>query len=124
MMAAGDTAGGMTQMRASLEAVGSGWNPWFTAPLRLQLATALALRPQTRDEGRRLLQYGFVTDVGAAPSAQYALGRAEEAAGNRAAAAEAYGRFLKLWEKADPVAQPRVTEVREALKRVTGEPKP
>ncbi|MEO8138274.1 MAG: protein kinase [Gemmatimonadota bacterium] len=124
VMTAGDTAGGMTQMRTSLEAVGSGWNPWLTAPLRLQLATALALRPENRDQGRRLLQYGFVTDVGVAPISQYALGRAEEAAGNRTAAAEAYGRFLKLWEKADSMAQPRVTEVREALKRVTGEPKP
>jgi tetratricopeptide (TPR) repeat protein len=120
---AGDTAGGVRIMRASLEEVGSGWNRWLSAPLRLQLATALALRPESRAEGRRLLQYGFVTDVGVAPIAQYALGRAEEAAGNRAAAAEAYGRFLRLWNKADTSALPRVQEAKDALERVTGEPR-
>ncbi len=121
---AGDTAGGVKMMRASLEEVGSGWNQWLTAPLRLQLATVLALRSESREEGRRLLHYGFVTDVGVVPIAQYALGRVEEAAGNKAAAAEAYGRFLRLWDKADPSLQAKVGEVKEALVRVTGEPKP
>ena len=122
-MMAGDTAAGLRTMRTALEDVGSGWNPFLTAPLRLQLAAALAQRPATRQEGRLLLQYGFVTDVGVQPMAQYALGRAAELAGDRAGAAEAYDNFLKLWDKADPSLQPRVTEVREALKRVTGEPK-
>jgi serine/threonine-protein kinase len=123
MILAGDTTAGVKLMQGSLEEVGGGWNRWLSAPLRLQLATTLAMRPETREQGRRLLQYGFVTDLGVIPIAQYALGRAEEAAGNRAAAAEAYGRFLRLWDKADPMAQPRVNEAREALKRVTGEPK-
>jgi predicted TPR repeat methyltransferase len=69
-----------------------------------------------------LLQYGFVYDVGVTPIAQYTLGRAEERSGNRAAAADAYSQFLRLWDRADSSAQPRVMEVREALKRVTGEP--
>ncbi len=118
---AGDTAAGLIRMRGSLEQVGSGWNRFLTAPLRLQFATAMALHPATRDEGRALLRYGFTNEMGMVPIAQYALGRAEEAAGNRAAAAEAYGNFLRLWDKADPIFQPRITEVKEALKRVTGE---
>jgi serine/threonine-protein kinase len=124
VMLAGDTASGIKQMREALEVATPGWNPFFTAPIRLQLAAALTQQPATREEGRRLLQYGFVYDVGVTPIAQYALGRAEENNGNRAAAAEAYSQFLRLWDRADSSAQPRVTEVREALKRVTGEPKP
>jgi hypothetical protein len=121
-MMAGDTATGLPTMRAALEEVG-GWNPFLTAPLRLQVATALAQRPATRQEGRLLLLYGFGNDVGVQPMAEYALGRAAESAGDRAGAAEAYGNFLKLWDRPDPVLQPRIMEVREALKRVTGEPK-
>ena len=123
MILAGDTAGGVKQMRSALEEVGGGWSRYLSAPLRLQLASTLMARPETREQGRRLLEYGFVTDLGALPIAQYALGKAEEAAGNRVAAAEAYGRFLRLWDRSDSTAQPRVNEVREALKRVTGEPK-
>ncbi len=120
-MMAGDTTAGLPAMRTALEEVGSGWNTFLTAPLRLQMASALAQRPATRQEGRLLLQYGFANDVGVQPMAQYALGRAAESAGDRAGAAEAYGNFLKLWDKPDPSLQPRITEVREALKRVTGE---
>jgi len=105
---AGDTAQGTQVMRTALEEVG-GWNPFLTAPLRLQLAMALTQRSATREEGRRLLQYGFVYDVGVTPIAQYALGRAEENNGNRAAATEAYSQFLRLWDRADSSAQPRVT---------------
>jgi tetratricopeptide (TPR) repeat protein len=123
VMLAGDTASGIKQMREALEVAAPGWIPFFTAPIRLQLAAALTQRPATREEGRRMLQYGFVYDVGVTPIAQYALGRAEENNGNRAAAAEAYSQFLRLWDRADSSAQPRVTEVREALKRVTGEVK-
>ncbi|MDX2122387.1 MAG: protein kinase, partial [Gemmatimonadota bacterium] len=117
-MMAGDTAAGIRQMRTGLEGVGSGWNSFMTAPVRLQLATALAQRPDTREEGRRLLQYGFVYDAGISPVTQYALGRIEDAAGNKAAAIDAYSRFLKLWDKADPSLQPRITEAKEALARL------
>lgn len=94
----------------------------MTAPIRLQLAGLLASRPPTRAEGIRLLRYGFDADFGTEPMVQFALGQAYEAAGDRPAAAEAYGRFLRLWNKADSSAQPRVQEAREGLKRVTGEP--
>ena len=122
-MMGGDSTAGILAMRTALENVGGGWNPFLTAPLRLQLAAALAQRPATREQGRQILEYGFTADVGVAPIALYALGRAEEAAGNRSAAAAAYGQFLRLWDKADPMLLPRITEVREALKRVTGEGK-
>ncbi len=123
MITAGDTVPGVARMRASLENVGSGWNRFMTAPLRLQLASTLASRPESRAQGIALLKYGFNSDLGAVPLAQYALGRVEEAAGHKPEAAEAYGRFLALWDKADPMLQPRVTEVREALKRLTAEAK-
>ena len=123
VMMGGDSTAGILAMRTALENVGGGWNPFLTAPLRLQLAAALAQRPATREQGRQILEYGFTADVGVAPIALYALGRAEEAAGNRSAAAAAYGQFLRLWDKADPMLLPRITEVREALKRVTGEGK-
>jgi len=122
MIMAGDTAGGTMLLRAGLEDAGAGWNSFLTAPLRLELAAVLLQRPTTREEGRRLLQYGFVTDMGVTPITLFALGRAQEAAGNRTASAEAYREFLRLWDRADSSAQPRVTQAREALKRVTGEP--
>ena len=120
---AGDTAGGIATMQAALEDVGAGWNSFMTSPLRLQMATAMALRPATRQAGLRMLEEAFATDLGLAPLAAYALGRAQEAAGNRAAAADAYTTFLKWWDKADPAMQPRVDEVKAALARVAGEPK-
>ena len=124
LIMAGDSANGIQMVRTGLEEAGAGWNPFLTAPLRLQLGAALAQRPATREQGLRLLQHSFVTDVGVTPLAQFALGRAEEAAGNRAAAAEAYSRFLRLWDQADPILQPRINDAKEALRRVTAEPKP
>jgi hypothetical protein len=52
-----------------------------------------------------------------------ALGRAWEAAGERDSAAHAYGRFVRLWDKADPPLQGRVQEAREALARLNAEPR-
>jgi hypothetical protein len=53
--------------------------------------------------------------------AYLALGRTYEAAGKPDSAALAYGRFVRLWDKADPELQSRVTEAREALSRLTAE---
>jgi hypothetical protein len=98
------------------------FNPWVTAPVRLELAWTMAHWPATREEGLRMLQYSFDTDLGSAPLLDYAPGRAYEAAGRRAEAVDAYGRFLRQWDKADSSAAPRVVQVREALTRLTGEP--
>ena len=49
------------------------------------------------------------------------LGELYEAKGDRAKAADYYGRFLDLWKEADPELQPIVREVRERLARLVGE---
>lgn len=48
------------------------------------------------------------------------LGELEEAAGNRPAAADAYRRFLGMWENGEPVVQPIVARTRAALARLGG----
>ncbi len=95
-----------------------------TAFLRFQLALALAADPDTREEGISRLRYSFDnTALYLLPLAYLALGRTYEAAGKRDSAAIAYGRFVRLWDKADPELQGRVTEAREALQRLTAEPR-
>jgi hypothetical protein len=93
-----------------------------TSFLRFQLALALAADPDTREEGITRLRYGFdSSELHLVPLAFLALGRTYEAAGKRDSAAIAYGRFVRLWDKADPELQGRVTEAREALQRLTEE---
>ncbi len=50
--------------------------------------------------------------------AELARGRIAEAAGDRAAAAGHYERFVELWRGADPELQPRVEEARQAIARL------
>ena len=50
-----------------------------------------------------------------------AVGVVHEAAGQRDSAAQAYGRFLRFWDKADPELKGRVREAREALQELTRE---
>jgi hypothetical protein len=85
----------------------------------------LSARPTTREEGIRWLRYAFgdQSQTYLFPLTYLALGRALEAAGDRGAAADAYGRFTGLWDKADPPLQGRVREAREALARLAAEPK-
>jgi tRNA A-37 threonylcarbamoyl transferase component Bud32/TolB-like protein len=116
----GDTADGIQVMRTGLEEAG-GFNSWMTAPVRLRLATTMAAWQETRDEGIRMLQHSFDTDMGSGPLLDYALARAYEGAGRRAEAADAYSRFLRQWDKADTLAAGRIAEVKAALERVTGE---
>jgi hypothetical protein len=90
----------------------------------LQLALALSANPRTRAEGISHLRYGFNGGaVHLLPLTYLALGRTYEAAGKSDSAAIAYRRFLRLWDKADPELQGRVTEAREALARLTSEPR-
>jgi tetratricopeptide (TPR) repeat protein len=123
MMAAGDTTGGIRELRRGVEAMGAQGGTVLNPPLRLQLALALASQAGTREEGIRLLENGFDNDLLLTPLTFLALGRAYEAAGNRPAAADAYSQFLRLWDKADPKVQDRVQQAKEGLVRVTGEPK-
>jgi tetratricopeptide (TPR) repeat protein len=57
------------------------------------------------------------------PRAYQELGVQYEALGQRAKAAAAYQSFIDLWRNADPELQPQVRKAREALARVTGEPR-
>ena len=111
----GDTAGGLARINAGLERVGSYGGPAMTAPLRLQRAIVLSRRPATREEGITLLRHAFPFDPQYRPIALVAIAEALQAAGDRQGAAETYGEFLRLWDKADPSLQPRVAAAREAL---------
>ncbi|MGH7579369.1 MAG: protein kinase domain-containing protein [Gemmatimonadales bacterium] len=120
----GDTAAGIADLRAGLAETGGPHAAGITALQRFQLALALSTDPDTRSEGITRLRYGFDNaDFYLTPLAFLALGRTYEAAGKRDSAAVAYGRFVRLWDKADPELQGRVTEAREALTRLTAEPR-
>jgi hypothetical protein len=92
-----------------------------TSFFRFQLGLALAARPETRAEGITRLKYGFDLQPLYLPLTQLALGRTYEAAGQRDSSVQAYSRFLRFWDKADPEMQGRVREAREALQGLTRE---
>jgi hypothetical protein len=92
-----------------------------SAYLRLQLALALAARPDTRSEGVRWLRFGFDFLPLYLPLTHLALGHAYEAAGQRDSAAQAYGRFIRFWDKADPELRGRVREATDALEELSRE---
>jgi hypothetical protein len=119
----GDTGAGIFDLRTGLSVTG-GPQSGATAFLRFQLALALSAEPRTRAEGISHLRYGFNgSGVYLLPLTYLALGRTYEAADKPDSAALAYGRFLRLWDKADPELQGRVSEAREALTRLTAEPR-
>jgi hypothetical protein len=123
-MVQGDTAAGIADLRSGLQATGGPNAAETTDFLRFQLAIALAAGQDTREEGISRLRYSFDnTALYLVPIAYLALGRTYEAAGKTDSAAIAYGRFVRLWDKADPELQGRVTEAREALERLTSEPR-
>jgi hypothetical protein len=121
---AGDTTGGVTDMKAGLRAAGIQAYDFQTSHLRFRLAQVLAARPATRAEGIALLRYGFKsgTDMLYSSLSSLALGRALEAQNDRPGAAAAYSHFLKLWTQADSSMQSLTDEAKEGLKRNTGEP--
>lgn len=118
----GDTAAGLQTMQRGLRQSGPLAQNGLLSVLRYNYALALASRPDTREAGIRWLRYGFDQDIAFGPTIAYALGKAYEAAGDRGAAAQAYGEFIRLWDKADPALQPRVEEVRRILQELTAEP--
>jgi serine/threonine-protein kinase len=63
----------------------------------------------------------FVHHYAYAPSLKR-LGELYEARGDRAKAADYYGRFVELWKHADPELQPTVREVRTRLAQLAQEP--
>jgi hypothetical protein len=120
---AGDTTIGLQRMRDGLEEAATPGAHGTTAFLRFHYAMALAARQETRTEGIRRLRHGFVAEPVLRPLSYLELGRAYEAAGKTDSATYAFTRFLRLWDKADPALQGKVAEAREALKRLTAEPR-
>jgi eukaryotic-like serine/threonine-protein kinase len=120
----GDTAAGIDHLRSGLSKAGGPNTAETTAFLRFQLALALAAEEDSREEGISRLRHGFDNSaLYLVPLTYLALGRTYEAGGKPDSAAMAYGRFVRLWDKADPELQGRVTEAREALQRLTDEPR-
>jgi tetratricopeptide (TPR) repeat protein/TolB-like protein len=124
-LVAGDTVAGVKQLKLGISQLEGPTAGAVSSFLRFQLALALSARPETRDEGLRWLRYGFDDQAQwyLVPLSYLALGRAWEAAGQRDSALYAYGKFVRLWDKADPPLQGRVKEVREAMARLSAEPK-
>ncbi len=117
----GDTVSGLTRLESGLSEAGLLRMP-YVWPLSFVLAAAQASRPETRAEGTRRLRYGVFSDIPFIPLSYLALGQALEESGDPVGAAQAYSRFIRLWEKADPALQPRVEFARRALERLTAEP--
>ncbi|MHB1330322.1 MAG: hypothetical protein ACYC2K_19150, partial [Gemmatimonadales bacterium] len=120
MLARGDTLGGIRLLGSALDGAAGTIPPFLSAPARLELATVLAMRPETRAVGLMRLRYGFESDLGLVPVTQLLLGRALEAAGETQDAVSAFGRFLRLWAADDGWA----AEARTAVGRLTGEAAP
>ena len=53
--------------------------------------------------------------------ALYRLGELYEEKGDRVKAADRYAEFVKLWKRADPDLQPKVTEAKQRLEGLSGE---
>jgi tetratricopeptide (TPR) repeat protein/TolB-like protein len=117
----GDSVAGIRRMREGLDLAAAPNMAEESAYLRLQLALALAARPDTRSEGIRWLRYGFQFLPLYLPLTHLALGHAYEAAGQRDSAAQAYGRFIRFWDKADPELRGRVREATDALEELSRE---
>jgi serine/threonine-protein kinase len=123
LLLAGDSAAAIRRIQEGIDLAA---RPGFAGTLgvfRFELAAAMAERSDTRPEGIQRLANGFLLEPFFLPLSYLALGRAYEAAGQRDSAAAAYGRFIRLWDRADPPLQGRVEEAREALKRLTAEPR-
>jgi serine/threonine-protein kinase len=118
---AGDTIAGLKDMARGVGQAAPMGGSFLNAPVRIQYAAVLASRPDTRQQGIRLLRYGFDNDIGFQPMTVFALARGYDAAGDKVNARQAYSQFLRLWNKADESAKPRIEEAKEALQRLTGE---
>ena len=117
----GDTTAGLGKITDGLKQIGPFGGPAMSAPLRLHRAAVMASRPQTREQGLNWLRYGMGYDLQYLPVSRLAVGRALEAAGDRAGAIEAYGEFVRYWQKADPALQPRVQQTRDLIARLQKE---
>ncbi|HVX89654.1 MAG TPA: protein kinase [Gemmatimonadales bacterium] len=118
----GDTTAGLARMRQGLGGLVGKLGYPMKDPLRFQYAQTLIQRPASRAEGVTWLEWGFTDSPTMNGLAQLALGRAREAAGDRAGALDAYTQFTRLWADADSSQQARVGEARDAIRRLSAEP--
>ena len=90
---------------------------------RLTLAQLLSARQEDRKAARLLDRW--LTDLFVPSEVLWTLERARvaERLGDREKATHAYQYVADVWRHADPELQPYVTEAREGLKRMTGEPR-
>jgi len=65
---------------------------------------------------------GLFVDNAALTVAYRRLGELYEDRGDTRAALESYGKFVDLWRDADPELQPQVTEIKQRMARLSGEP--
>jgi hypothetical protein len=121
MIGAGDATHGVPRVDSGLRIVGGFGNPVFGGAVSLRLGLYLASRPATRAAGIQRLRYGFTDQIAFIPIVQFDLGKAYEAAGDKASAIASYGQFLRLWDHADSNFQSRVRDAKDALLRLTGE---
>jgi TolB-like protein len=117
---AGDTAVGVRRADEGLRRLGY-WDIGFANPVLLDLAQALAIRPETRDRGIRMLRWSTMYLATEPAQAFLMLGRALEDEGDVEEAREAYAQVVRLWEGADAYRQDEVEEARSALVRLTRE---
>jgi serine/threonine-protein kinase len=121
MIAAGDVAHGLARTDSGMRMVGGFGNPVYGGAVSLRLAMYLASQPASRAAGIERLRDGFTDQIAFIPIVQYDLGKAYEAAGDKANAVASYGQFLRLWDHADSNFQSRVRDAKDALQRLTGE---
>ncbi|HTK56236.1 MAG TPA: hypothetical protein VL295_05385, partial [Gemmatimonadales bacterium] len=122
-IASGDTTLGLQRMRDGLaHSVGKLGGP-LKDPIRFQYALTLAARPMTRAEGLTWLEWGFTQSPTSMSLGLLALGRIRESAGDREGALDAYTQFTRLWADADSGQQSRAGEARDAIRRLSAEPR-
>lgn len=121
MIAQGDSVRGMAVADSGLRIPTGLGNTSFVGPVALRLALARAANPATREDGITRLRYGFTDRTDLFGIVPYYLGRAYELKGDTDNAVSSYGQFLRLWSAADPMYAARISEVRAAVDRLTGE---
>ncbi len=94
--------------------------------MNLTLARLLAARGEDRRANALLERWRWSEGFGASPwfvLATLEHGRVAERLGEREKAIESYRFVTETWRRADPELQPLVAEARQALGRLTAEPR-